>query len=134
MFIDLNCFLRWAMWPMGLLFDRYHLHITCFVKWIYYSLVTFIFPSCSLYTIKHVIYITPQKVVCYEINSRFLINKRPMGHIAHLRKQFKSINTYDYIITLIKRRLETWKAWESTRPVTITFISNWPSGSVEEDF
>ena len=32
------------------------------------------------------------------------LNKRPMGHIAHLRKQFKSINTYDYIITLIKRR------------------------------
>ena len=31
-------------------------------------------------------------------------NKRPMGHIAYLRKQFKSINTYDYIITLIKRR------------------------------
>ena len=27
-----------------------------------------------------------------------------MGHIAHLRKQFKSINTYDYIIKLIKRR------------------------------
>ena len=27
-----------------------------------------------------------------------------MGHIAHLRKQFKSINTYDYIIMLIKRR------------------------------
>ena len=23
-------------------------------------------------------------------------NKRPMGHIAHPRKQFKSINTYDY--------------------------------------
>ena len=33
-----------------------------------------------------------------------LLNKRPMGHIAHLRKQFKSINTYDYIITLIKGR------------------------------
>ena len=31
-------------------------------------------------------------------------NKRPMGHIAHLRKQFKSIHTHDYIITLIKRR------------------------------
>ena len=31
-------------------------------------------------------------------------NKRPMGHIAHLRKQFKSINTYDYIIMLIKRK------------------------------
>ena len=27
-----------------------------------------------------------------------------MGHIAHLRKQFKSINTNDYIITLIKIR------------------------------
>ena len=26
------------------------------------------------------------------------LNKRPMGHIAHLRKQFKSLNTYDYII------------------------------------
>ena len=34
-----------------------------------------------------------------------IFDKRPMGHmIAHLRKQFKSINTYDYIITLIKRR------------------------------
>ena len=32
------------------------------------------------------------------------MNKRPMGHNAHLRKQFKSINTYDYIIMLIKRR------------------------------
>ena len=27
-----------------------------------------------------------------------------MGHITHLRKHFKSINTYDYIIMLIKRR------------------------------
>ena len=36
-----------------------------------------------------------------------VLNKRPMGHIAHLRKQFKSINTYDYIITLIKRRKKT---------------------------
>ena len=33
--------------------------------------------------------------------------KRPMGNIAHLRKQFKLINTYDYIITLIKRRKNT---------------------------
>ena len=23
-------------------------------------------------------------------------NKRPMGYMAHLRKQFNSINTYDY--------------------------------------
>ena len=25
-----------------------------------------------------------------------------MGHISYLRKQFKSINTYDYITTFIK--------------------------------
>ena len=35
-------------------------------------------------------------------------NKRPMGHMAHLINQFKSINTfaqsYDHIITLIWRR------------------------------
>ena len=31
-------------------------------------------------------------------------NKRPIGHIAHLRKQFKSMNTYDNITTLIQRR------------------------------
>ena len=31
-------------------------------------------------------------------------NKRPMGHINQLTKKVKSINTYDYIITLIKRR------------------------------
>ena len=34
-------------------------------------------------------------------------NKRPMGHIAHLRNQFKLINTfvtsYDYIITSTRR-------------------------------
>ena len=35
------------------------------------------------------------------------INKRPMGHIAHLRKKFKSISTHDYFITLIKRRKKT---------------------------
>ena len=30
-------------------------------------------------------------------------DKRPMGHVAHLRKQLKSVNTYDFIITLIKK-------------------------------
>ena len=30
-----------------------------------------------------------------------------MGHIAHLRKQFKSLKTYDYIIKLIKKRKKT---------------------------
>ena len=34
----------------------------------------------------------------------YLHNKRPMGHVAHLRKQFKSLNKYDYIITLIQRK------------------------------
>ena len=37
-------------------------------------------------------------------NSYSKWNKRPMGHIAHLRKQFKSITTYDYIMMLNKRR------------------------------
>ena len=31
-------------------------------------------------------------------------DKKLMGHIAHLRHQFKSINKYDYIITLIRIR------------------------------
>ena len=36
------------------------------------------------------------------------VNKRPMGHIAHLRNQFKSINinfekSYDYILTIMRR-------------------------------
>ena len=36
-----------------------------------------------------------------------------MGQIAHLRKQFKSINTYDYIITLNKRRKnQSFTLWE----------------------
>ena len=44
-------------------------------------------------------------------------NKRPMGHIAHLRKQFKSIDTYDYIITLIKR-------WKKTFLTLLEFIGS----------
>ena len=38
-FIDLNCFLRWAMWPMGLLLTwlcvLWHSH-TLFDKWVYH--------------------------------------------------------------------------------------------------
>ena len=34
-----------------------------------------------------------------------------MGHIAHLRKQFKSLNKYDYIITLIQR-IKKKTLWE----------------------
>ena len=40
-------------------------------------------------------------------------NKRSMGHIAHLRKQFKSINEYDFIITLIKRRKKHYSLYEN---------------------
>ena len=41
-------------------------------------------------------------------------NQRPMDHIAHLRKPFKLINTYDNIITLIKRRKNPLLSlWES---------------------
>ena len=35
--------------------------------------------------------------------STLILNKRPMGHIAHLKKQL----TYDYIIMLINRRKKT---------------------------
>ena len=77
-----------------------------------------------------------------------LKNKRPMGHIAHLRKQFKSINTYDYIITLIKRRKKNiidfkriywFSIWTNLNPLPPRMLCakfgwNWPSGSGEEDF
>ena len=75
-------------------------------------------------------------------------NKRPMGHIAHLRKQFKSINTYDYIITLIKRRknniiyfmrIYCFFIWRILNPPHPRMLCakigwNWLSGSGEEDF
>ena len=47
------------------------------------------------------------KTICLKIAKSYSLNKRPMGHIAHLRKQFKSINTYDYIITLINLEKKT---------------------------
>ena len=71
-----------------------------------------------------------------------------MGHIAHLRKQFKLINTYDYIITFIKRRKKNitklmriywFFIWRNLNPyhprmLCAKFGWNWPSGSWEEDF
>ena len=75
------------------------------------------------------------------------INKRPMGHIAHLRNQFKSINmfqqSYGYIITLIRSgrtiisflRIECSmfiKPWVPFNQVKFSW--NWSSGSGEEDF
>ena len=42
-----------------------------------------------------------------------LLKKRPMGYIAHLRKQLKSISTYNFTVTLIKRkRKKTLNLWE----------------------
>ena len=70
-----------------------------------------------------------------------------MGHIAHLRKQFKSINTYEYIITLIKRRKKIinfmriyfFFIWRNLNPFHPRMLCaeigwNWLSGSGEEDF
>ena len=39
--------------------------------------------------------------------TKLSIKQEAHGPHPHLRKQFKSINTYDYIITLIKRRKKT---------------------------
>ena len=71
-------------------------------------------------------------------------NKRSKGHIAHLRKQFKSINTYDYIIALIKRRKNHYYFYENWMVFHLNKIeSHSPkdalcqvcfSGSGEEDF
>ena len=76
-----------------------------------------------------------------------ILNKRPIGHIAHLRKQFKSINTYDYIITLIKRkkhiidfkRIYWFFIWRNLyllhpRMLCAKFVWNWLSDSGEEHF
>ena len=60
-----------------------------------------------------------------------------MGHIAHLRKHFKSINTYDYIITLIKRGKKTiiyffriywnfiWTNWNPLHPMMLCAKFGW---------
>ena len=47
-----------------------------------------------------------------------------MGHIAHPRNQFKSINTYDYIITLIKRKNTLLTLWEF---ICSSFEETWNS-------
>ena len=79
---------------------------------------------------------------------KLFLNKRPMGHIAHLRKQFQSLNTYDYIITLIKRRKNNiihfmriywFIIWRNLNPLhprmlCAKIVWNWLSGSEEENF
>ena len=46
------------------------------------------------------------KQLCWHYSNRLLsrnLNKRPMGHNAYVRNQYKPKNTYDYVITLIKQ-------------------------------
>ena len=71
-----------------------------------------------------------------------------MGHITHLRKQFKSINTFDYIMMIKWRknkniinfmRIYWFFIWTNLNPLhpgmlCTKFGWNWPSGSGEEDF
>ena len=71
-------------------------------------------------------------------------NKRPIGHISHLRNhvQFKSINTYNYhnkkpIIFFM--RIEWFLIWTNLNPLHprmygAKFGWNWPSSSGEKDF
>ena len=74
------------------------------------------------------------------------INKRPMGHMAHLRKQFNSINPNDYLnvdwekkkAIIYFMRIEWFFIWTNLNPLhqrmlCAKFGWNWPSGS-EVDF
>ena len=87
----------------------------------------------------------PFKALYRDENEKLKSNKRPMGHIAYLRKQFKSIITYDYIMKLIKRRKKYivnfmrmyWFFMNFLNPLHprmlyAKFGWNWPSGSGEE--
>ena len=71
-----------------------------------------------------------------------------MGYIAHLRNQFKSINTYDCIISLMKRKKyalfpkyelngwnSIWRNFNARHPKMLCakFGKNWPSASIEKD-
>ena len=76
-----------------------------YINQFYHSLNPALLNSLSLPYDHALIYIIKYHAIIYIMKYPLLNkNKRPMGHIAHLRNQFKSINTYDYIITLIKRR------------------------------
>ena len=68
-------------------------------------------------------------IYCLSVLLELAICERPMGHIAHLRKQFKSINIYGYIITLIKRRkkplLSLWELNGSSFEQTWIPFTQW---------
>ena len=53
----------------------------------------------SVKIIKYIKVLIIEVGVCIKLK-----HKRPMDNITNLRKQFKSIITYDYIIMLIKRK------------------------------
>ena len=88
------------------------------LRWVPWRSTSQLFFNVTLYTLIH-FWLGTQKsntnlIHLFFMNIKYdellseignvLQNKRPMGHIAHQSKQFKSINTYDYIITLIKWR------------------------------
>ena len=77
----------------------------------------------------------------------YLLNKWPMGHIAHLRKHIKSINTYDYHNVNLENknpiiyfmRIEWFFIWTNLnllhpRELCTKFGWNSPSGTGEEGF
>ena len=72
-------------------------------------------------------------------------DKRPMSHIAHLRKKFNSINTYDYLnVNWEKKKpffyflvIEWFSIWTNLNPLhprmlCAKFGWNWPIGSEED--
>ena len=85
-------------------------------------------------------------LLLYRVKQDLNHNKRPMVHIAHPRKQFKSINAYLIIIMLIKRRkniiyfmrIEWFFIWTNWIPIYPRMLStkfgwNWLIGSRKED-
>ena len=140
LFCKLNTFIRKKKGKWALLFWWRHT-IRQFLYMVNYDVVNFVLLHFSV-----------KWDLTYNIQCTFCIycgNKRPMGHIAHLRKQFKSINTYDYIKTLIKRRQKKniinfiriyfffiWRNLILLHPKMLCdeIGWNWPSGSGEEDF
>ena len=132
------------------------------LRWVPWRSTSQLFINVTLYTLIHfwlgtqtsntnLIHLFFMNIKYDELLSEIgnvLQNKRPMGHIAHQSKQFKSINTYDYIITLIKWRKKPLltllffhlkKETKTMNPLHPSMLCakivwNWPSGSGEEDF
>ena len=57
-------------------------------------------------------------------------NMRPMGHISHLRKQFKSINTFIYSSgsweeVENRKSLQTDDGWKAIRKAHLSFQLRW---------